>query len=102
MEKTKTKNWDMSEYLDTEEKITAYIRVAFEEAGDDPSLIAKALGDVAKARGMTGISKATGIPRATLYSALSGEGNPEFGTILKVANAMGYRLTATPVHQPPA
>lgn len=92
---TKVEPWDVTELLDTEEKIATYIRVAFEEAGDDPVIIAKALGDVARARGMTDMAKKTGLTRAALYKALSGEGNPEFGTIIKVAAALGYRLAPT-------
>ncbi|MNN84939.1 helix-turn-helix protein [compost metagenome] len=66
-----------------------------EEAGDDAAFIAKALGNVARARGMTQLAKETGVGRESLYKALSGEGNPSFGTILKVMHALGLRLHTT-------
>ncbi len=64
----------------------------FEEDANDPAFIAKAFGVVAKARGMTQLARKVGMNRASLYKALSGEGNPEFGTMLKIAAALGYRL----------
>lgn len=86
--------FDSAEYLKTEEDIAAYINACFEEAGDDPAYIAQALGTIARARGMTKIAKKTGISREGLYKALSGEGKPEFATILKVIGALGLRLEA--------
>lgn len=90
----KTKAWDASEHLESEEAIFAYMNAAFEDG--DPALIAAALGDIAKARGMTGIAKAAGLSRESLYRALSAEGNPEFGTIMKVLKAMGIHLSVEP------
>jgi len=62
------------------------------EAGDDPTFVAKAIGDVARARGMSQIARDAGITREGLYKALSEEGNPSFGTVLKVLSALGLRL----------
>lgn len=84
--------WDVLDHLKTEEDITLYLEACFEEAGDDPAFIAKALGDIAKARSMTQLAKDTGLGRESLYKALSGEGNPSFGTILKVIKALGLKL----------
>lgn len=72
--------------------MTLYLEACFDEAGDDAAFIAKALGDIARARSMTQLAKDTGLGRESLYKALSGEGNPSFGTILKVINAMGLQL----------
>jgi probable addiction module antidote protein len=63
-----------------------------DEAGDDPAFIAKSLGHIARARGMSRLANDTGLSRESLYRALSGDGNPEFGTILKVIKALGLRL----------
>ncbi len=90
--KANTTPWDASEYLDSEEKITAFLNAVFEEDGDDPAFIAKAFGHVAKARGMTQLAKKIKMSRSALYAALSGEGNPEFATILKVARGLGIKL----------
>jgi probable addiction module antidote protein len=91
-EKIKTRRWDIQEHLKTEEDMRLYLEACFEEAGDDPAFIAAALGDVARARGMTDLSRTTGIGRDSLYKALSGEGNPSFGTVLKVIHALGLEL----------
>ena len=91
----KTTKWDVAEFLDSEERIGMFLEAAFEEG--DPSLIAAALGDVARARGMTQMAKDTGISREALYRALSKEGRPEFNTILKVMKAFGLRLSAVPI-----
>ena len=85
-----TSPWDVTEHLETEEDMAAYLEAALE--GNDPSLIAAALGDIAKAKGMSQIAKQTGLGRESLYKALSPEGNPEFSTILKVVNALGLHL----------
>lgn len=88
----KLRKWDSAEYLKSEEDIVAYLDACMEEAGDDAAFIAAALGDIARARGMTQLAKETGIGRESLYKALSGDGNPSFGTILKVVKALGLRL----------
>ncbi|MBN1473266.1 MAG: putative addiction module antidote protein [Syntrophaceae bacterium] len=92
MKKQKTKLWDAAEHLKTKADIAAYLEAALEE--NDPALIAAALGDIARAKGMTQIANETGLGRESLYKALSPEGNPEFSTILKVVNAMGLKLHA--------
>lgn len=90
--------WDSAEYLKTKEDMANYLDACMEEAGDDPAFIAKALGTIARARGMTQIARDAGLSRESLYRALSGEGNPEFGTILKVVKALGLKLHALPAN----
>lgn len=92
----KLSKWDSAKYLKTEEDIADYFAICLEEGGDDPAFIARALGDIARARGMTQLAKDTGLGRESLYKALSGEGNPSFATILKVIKALGLKLGATP------
>lgn len=92
MKKEKITSWDAAEYLETEEDMASYLEAALE--ANDPSLIAAALGDIARAKGMSQIAKQTGLGRESLYKALSPEGNPEFSTILKVINALGLQLRA--------
>lgn len=94
----KLRRWDSAEHLKTEEDIVLYLQACMEEAGDDAAFIAKALGNVARARGMTQLAKETGLGRESLYKALSGEGNPSFGTVLKVMHALGIKLQALPVN----
>jgi len=86
-----TRDYDAARYLDSDEALEAYIADAT-ESGDAQEL-AHALGVVARAKRMTDLSRQTGLPRQTLYKALSGEGNPELATIAKVADALGYRLS---------
>jgi probable addiction module antidote protein len=93
MQKTKTRLWDPAEHLETEEDMAAYLEAALEEG--DSTLIASALGDIARAKGMTQIARETGLGRESLYKALSAEGNPEFATVLKVLRSLGLRLHAT-------
>jgi probable addiction module antidote protein len=93
--KLKTRVWDPAEHLETEEDIAAYLDAAFEEG--DPSFIAAALGDVARAKGMAQIARDAGLGRESLYKALSPDGNPEFVTIMKVVSALGLKLHATAI-----
>jgi len=95
----KTKPWDASEHLDSEEMIFAYMNAALEDG--DPALVAAALGDIARARGMTQIAKAAGVSRESLYKALRVGGNPEFATIMKVMRAMGLHMTIEPTEKKP-
>lgn len=88
----KLRKWDTVEHLKTDEDIVMYLDACMEEAGDDAAFIAAALGDIARAKGMTQLAKETGLGRESLYKALSGEGNPSFGTILKVMHALGIKL----------
>ena len=96
MEIIKLKKWDSAEHLKSDEDIALYLEACLEEAGDDAAFVAKALGTIARAKGMTQLAKETGLGRESLYKALSGEGNPSFSTILKVISALGIRLHAEP------
>jgi len=87
----KTRRWDAAETLETKEDIAAYLDAVLEDG--DPGLLNAALGDIARAKGMTEIARAAGLGRANLYKALSPEGNPEFATVAKVLRALGLRLT---------
>jgi probable addiction module antidote protein len=93
-----TTRFDASELLDTPERRAAYLSAAF-EAGD-PDEIRDALGVVARARGLAEIAREANLSRTSLYRALGGDGNPEFGTVVRVLASLGIRLTATPVVQP--
>jgi len=93
METIKLRKWDSVEYLKTDEDMVLYLQACMDEAGDDAAFIAKALGNIARAKGMSQLAKDTGLGRESLYKALSGEGNPSFGTILKVMRALGLRLS---------
>lgn len=86
--------FDAADYLDSEEAITAYLNVILEE--NDDALLASALGDIAKARGMTQIAKDAGIGRESLYKALRSGASPRFDTISKVLGALGIKLVAIP------
>lgn len=96
MAKTKTKLYDAAEYLETEEDMAAYLQAAFDEG--EPALVIHALGNIARARGMSQIARQTGLRRESLYKALSPEGNPEFATVMKVVRALGIELHAEPTH----
>lgn len=96
----KLRKWDSAEYLKTDEDMALYLDACLEEGGNDPAFIAKALGTIARAKGMTQLARDTGLGRESLYKALSGEGNPSFATILKVINALGVQLHVTPRPQP--
>jgi probable addiction module antidote protein len=90
----KTKPFDAANYLDSREAIAAYLSEAFET--HDASFITEALGTVARSHGMTSISNETGLSRENLYKALTPEGNPEFGTVMKVLDSLGVQLHAEP------
>ncbi len=92
--KTKLKKWDSAEHLKTNKDMALYLEVCLEEAGDDAAFIARALGTIARAKGMSQLARDTGLGRESLYKALSGEGNPSFATILKVTHALGIKLHA--------
>jgi len=89
----KTTAWDSAEYLRTEEERAAYLVACMEEAPEDAAFITHALGVVARSRNMSQLARDTGLTREGLYKSLSDNGNPSFGTILKVVHALGYRLT---------
>jgi probable addiction module antidote protein len=92
--KTKTTPYDVAEHLRTPEEMAAYLDAWFEEAPDDTAGIARALGNIARAKGMTQVARDAGLSRESLYRALSAEGNPSFATVLKVARALGMKLHA--------
>lgn len=94
MAKTVTTPWDPADHLRTDEDMAAYLEAALEEG--DPTLVAAALGDIARAKGMTQVAREAGLGRESLYKALSPAGNPEFATILKVVAALGLQLHAAP------
>ncbi|MHA1538421.1 MAG: addiction module antidote protein [Alphaproteobacteria bacterium] len=82
--------WDSADHLKTKEDIAAYLEAVFEDG--DTALITHALGVVARAEGMTEVAKQANLTRASLYKALSGDGNPEFSTVLKVVRALGLKM----------
>jgi probable addiction module antidote protein len=95
MRKLGVRRYEASEYLRDEADIAAYLEAAMAE--DDPRLLAAALGDVARARGMTQLSRETELSREALYRALSADGNPELTTLTKVLRALGLRLSVQPL-----
>ncbi len=97
MAKTKTSKYDVAEHLRTPEEMAAYLEACLEEANGDAAFIAKALGDIARAKGMTQVARDAGLSRESLYKALSGERTPAFDTILKVVGALGLKLHAEAV-----
>lgn len=94
--KVKSSAYDVAEHLRTPAEIAAYLDAWLEEAPDDVSGIARALGDIARSKGMSLVAKEAGLSRESLYRALSEGGNPSFATVLKVARALGVRLHAQP------
>lgn len=92
--KTTTTRYDVAEHLRTPKEMAAYLEACLEEANGDATFIAKALGDIARAKGMTQVARDSGLSRESLYKALSGDRAPSFDTILKVVNALGLKLHA--------
>jgi probable addiction module antidote protein len=92
--KTKTVPYDVAEQLRTPAEMAAYLDAWLVEAPDDASGIARALGDIARAKGMSEVARDSGLSRESLYKALSETGNPSFATVLKVARALGVQLHA--------
>ena len=90
----KTKPFDPSKYLDDDAAVALYLDEAL--ATNDGGVVAACLGDVARARGMTQLAKDAGLTRASLYKALSADGNPELSTVLRVLQALRLKLTAVP------
>jgi len=86
--------YDVAEHLRTPEEMAAYLDAWLEEAPDDVAGLARALGDIARAKGMSQVARDAGLSRESLYRALSAEGNPSFATVLKVTKALGLRLHA--------
>ncbi len=97
MSKTKTLRYDVAEHLRTPEEMAAYLEACIEESHGDASFVAKALGDIARAKGMSAVAREAGLSRESLYKALSGDRMPGFDTILKVVKALGIELHASPL-----
>jgi len=93
MGKTRTRAWDAADHLESIDDMAAYLEAALDEG--DAALFAAALGDVARAKGMSEIARGAGMGRESLYKALSPDGNPELATVLKVLRSLGLRLHAT-------
>ncbi|HOZ47784.1 MAG TPA: putative addiction module antidote protein [Candidatus Hydrogenedentes bacterium] len=96
MAKTATTRYDVAEHLRTPEEMAAYLEASIEEARGDAAFVARALGNIARAKGMSQVASDAGLSRESLYKALSGERNPSFDTILKVVGALGLSLHAEP------
>lgn len=94
-ETIETQPWDVVDHLKSEEDMIAYLDAALEDG--DPALIVAALGDIARAKGMTQVAREAGLGRESLYKALSPSGNPEFASVLKVLSALGLRFQVAPV-----
>ena len=92
--KVKAASYDVAEHLRTPDEMAAYLDAWMDEAPEDAAGIARALGDIARAKGMSQVAKDAGLSRESLYRALSADGNPSFATVLKVAKALGVRLHA--------
>jgi len=94
MTKTVTSCYDVAEHLRTPEEMAAYLEASIAEADGDTAFIAKALGDIARAKGMSQVACDAGLSRESLYKALSGERNPTLDTVLRVVSALGLKLRA--------
>ena len=94
MTRIRTTKWDPAEALRSESRMAAYLEAALEDG--DAAVVAAALGDIARARGMSEVARSAGMGRESLYKALSETGNPELSTVLKVVRALGLRLKASP------
>lgn len=97
--KIKVRPFDAADYIETPKDVAFYLEAAFEGAAedDDASIVAVALGDIARSKGMATIAKETGLNRETLYRALSADGNPTLETMQTVLKALGLRLAAVPI-----
>lgn len=98
MKKTRTTRYDVAEHLRTPEEMAAYFEACLDEANGDAAFIAKALGDIARAKGMSQVARDAGLSRESLYKALSEERSPDFDTILRVVGALGLKLHAEAAH----
>ncbi len=93
---TKLTEYDVADFLRTPEEMAAYLEACIAESGGDASFVAQALGNIARAKGMSEIAQETGLGRESLYKALSGDGNPKLDTIVRVAKALGLEITVRP------
>jgi probable addiction module antidote protein len=96
MKEIKLQQFDAADYLEGETDIASFMQAAMEDGGDDPAYIARCLGVVARAHSMNQLARETGLSRQNLYTALSGEGDPRLSTLLKIAKAMGLRISFNP------
>jgi len=94
MSGTRTTRYDVADHLRSPEEMAAYLEACLEEAEGDAAFVAKALGDIARAKGMTQVARDAGLSRESLYKALSGDRSPDFDTILRVVGALGLQLHA--------
>ena len=94
MPKTKTSRYEVAEHLRNPKEMAAYLEACLDEANGDAAFIAKALGDIARAKGMSQVARDSGLSRESLYKALSGDRSPDFETVLRVVNALGIKLHA--------
>ena len=99
MTQTTTALYEVAEFLETPEEMAAYLEACIEESEGDAAFIAKALGDIARAKGLTQIARETGLSRESLYKALSGDRSPSLDTILKVVAALGIKFSASVKHE---
>jgi probable addiction module antidote protein len=90
--RVRVRRWDPSRYLRDEEEMVAYLQAALDDGS--PGLIAAALGDIARAKGMSAVARRAGLGRESLYKSLSADGNPELATVLRVVAALGLELRA--------
>lgn len=93
---TRIQDYDVADHLRTPEEMAAYLEACIAESDGDASFIAKALGDIARAKGMSEIARKTGLGRESLYKALSADSNPRLDTILRVAKALGLEISVRP------
>ncbi len=100
MKKTTTIRYNTADHLRSPEEMAAYLEATFEEANGDAAFIAKALGNVARSKGMAKVAREAGLSRESLYKALSGDRSPGFDTVLKVMGALGLKLQAQVSHTP--
>ena len=92
---TKTAPYDVAEFLETPEEMAAYLEACIQQSDGDAAFIAKALGDLARAKGMTQVARESGLSRESLYKGLSGDRSPSLDTILRVISALGLQLSAS-------
>jgi probable addiction module antidote protein len=93
-----TTPWNPIDYLQSDEARKAYLDAAFEDG--DPAIIAAALGDVARSKGITALAKEAGLTRDAIYKTFRAQGNPTIGSVTKLASALGYRLSVTEISRP--
>ena len=96
MKRITTTRYDVADHLRTPEEMAAYLEACLDEADGDAAFVAKALGDIARAKGMAQVARDAGLSRESLYKALSGERTPSFETVLKVLGALGLKLRTEP------